>query len=66
MATRVEVDEQLIADVMAITGAQSERDAVERGLRGIISRREQIEAIRSLRGLVPDWDGDLDQMRTDR
>ncbi len=62
--TNIVIDDTLMAEAMAASGARTKREAVERGLRALVERR-RIEALRSLRGTL-DWQGDLDSMRRDR
>lgn len=62
--TNIVIDDALMAEAMAASGARTKREAVERGLRALVERR-RIEALRSLRGTL-DWQGDLDSMRRDR
>lgn len=61
---RIEIDDKLMTDAPAETGLKTEREVVELGLKTIIRLKQQ-EQIRSLRGKVH-WEGDLDEMRTDR
>ena len=62
MRTNIEIDDQLMRDAMAATGARTKKEAVELGLRTLtrLSRQAQI---RELRGIG--WNGDLNAMRRD-
>lgn len=62
MRTNIDIDDTLIKDALAITGARTKREVVEEGLRELIRIRRQ-RRILELRGIG--WDGDLDAMRTD-
>lgn len=64
MITRIAIDEQLLAEVMAATGLPSKRAAVEDALRTVLRIKKQREAFESLRGIG--WHGDLDAMREGR
>jgi Arc/MetJ family transcription regulator len=64
MRTNIVIDDQLIKDTLKATGLKTKREAVELGLRTLLGLRKQ-ENIRRLRGKL-NWQGDLDQMRTDR
>jgi Arc/MetJ family transcription regulator len=64
MRTNIVIDDQLIKDTLKATGLKTKREAVELGLRTLLGLRKQ-ENIRRLRGKL-NWEGDLDQMRTDR
>lgn len=62
MRTNIDIDEGLMNDALALTGARTKREVVEEGLRELIRLRRQ-RRLTELRGLG--WDGDLDAMRTD-
>lgn len=64
MRTNIVIDDDLIDRVMKLTGIRTKREAVELGLRALLKLKKQ-ESIRSFRGKL-DWQGDLDNMRTDR
>lgn len=58
MRTSIVIDDALLAEAMATSGARTKREAVERGLRLLVQMRLQSE-IRAFRGKL-DWTGDLD------
>ncbi len=62
MRTNIEIDDQLMKDAMAATGARTKKEAVELGLRRLTRLYNQ-QKIRELRGVG--WVGDLDAMRRD-
>lgn len=64
MRTNISIDDSLMADVLAATGLKTKREAVEMGLKTLLLLKQQ-EAIKSFKGKLK-WDGDLEQMRTDR
>jgi Arc/MetJ family transcription regulator len=64
MRTNIVIDDKLMRDTLRATGLKTKREAVELGLRTLLSLRKQA-AIRQLRGKL-DWQGDLNAMRTDR
>lgn len=64
MRTNIEIDDALMAEAQALTGAKTKRETVEEALQLLVQIRRQ-DAVRDLRGLC-DWDGDLDEMRTGR
>ena len=64
MRTNIEIDDVLMRDAMAATGAATKREAVETALRQVVRAKRQLEAIQGLRGIG--WEGDLDDMRTDK
>lgn len=62
MRTNIEIDSELMAQVMRLTGARTKREAVDRALRETLRLRQQ-ETLLQLWGRG--WDGDLSAMRTD-
>ena len=63
MRTNIVIDDRLMTDAMAASGARTKREAVELGLRTLLRLRRQ-EGIKAFRGKLA-WDGDLDAMRRD-
>ena len=63
MRTNIEIDDTLMAEALAATGARTKREVVEEGLRILIRLAKQAQ-IRELRGALQ-WEGDLDAMRRD-
>jgi Arc/MetJ family transcription regulator len=64
MRTNIVIDDDLIDRVMKLTGIRTKREAVEMGLKALLKLKKQ-ESIRDFRGKL-DWQGDLDDMRTDK
>lgn len=64
MRTNIVIDEKLMAQALKVTGARTKKEAVELGLKALISLKQQ-ERIRGFRGKLR-WTGDLDEMRIDR
>jgi Arc/MetJ family transcription regulator len=64
MRTNIIIDDTLTADVLKATGAKSKREAVELGLKALLRLKQQ-EGIKAFKGKLK-WEGDLEQMRTDR
>lgn len=64
MRIHVEIDDELMRDARLLTGIETEQEVVELCLRTLL-RLGRHEQIRRLRGKL-DWQGDLDEMRTDR
>ena len=64
MRTNIEIDDELSAEVMGATGIRSKQEAVEMGLKALLRQSNQ-QNIRLYRGKL-DWQGDLEDMRTDR
>ena len=64
MRTNIVIDDQLMTEILRVTGLKTKREVVELGLRTLLRLRQQ-EEIRRFRGKL-DWQGDLDAMRTDR
>lgn len=63
MRINIEIDPELVAQVMRVTGARTKREAVDRALRETLRLRQQ-EALLQLWGRG--WDGDLEAMRTSK
>lgn len=63
MRTNIVIDDRLMAEAMKASGAQTKREAVERGLLALVRLSGQ-GAIRRHRGKL-DWQGDLEIMRRD-
>jgi len=64
MRTNIVIDDKLMKDAIRATGAKTKREVVERGLKTLVDLRKQ-EHARLLRGKIK-WEGDLDEMRTDK
>lgn len=62
--TNIVIDDSLIQEVLRVTGLKTKREAVELGLKTLVRLNRQSE-IRKYRGKLH-WEGDLDEMRTDR
>jgi Arc/MetJ family transcription regulator len=63
MRTNIEIDDQLMADAMKATGAQTKREVVHKALETLVRLDRQRDALK-LRGKI-NWIGDLDAMRRD-
>ena len=58
------IDDKLMEETLRATGLKTKREAVELGLRTLLRLRQQ-EDIRKFRGKLA-WEGDLNQLRTER
>ena len=63
MRTNIEINDELMADVLKMTGFKTKKEAVEQGLLALIRLKNQ-EKIKQFKGKLK-WEGDLDSMRTD-
>lgn len=63
MRTNIDLDDALIAEAMEITGLSTKKATVEKALRDLVRIHRQMRAIDALEGT--DWEGNLDEMRTD-
>ena len=61
MRTNIVIDDDLMANVLKITGIKTKREAVEEGLKMLLSLSKQAR-IKELRGKLK-WEGNLDEMR---
>jgi Arc/MetJ family transcription regulator len=64
MRTNIVIDDKLMKQVLRATGAKTKREVVDFALRTVLRLKEQ-ERIRELRGKIH-WEGDLDDIRTDK
>ena len=63
MRTNIVIDDELMKQVLELTGLKTKREAVEQGLKALAQLKRQ-EKIRKHRGKLQ-WEGDLGQMRRD-
>lgn len=63
MRTNIVIDDDLMNRVLELTGIHTKREAVEMALKALLKLKQQ-EHIRDFRGKL-DWEGDLDELRTD-
>ena len=63
MRTNIVIDDELMIDVLQVTGLKTKREAVELGLKTLIRLKNQ-EEIKQFKGKLK-WDDDLERMRTD-
>ncbi len=64
MRTNIIIDDSLMNQALMISGYKTKKETVEEGLKLLIAQKKQSK-IRDLRGKL-NWEGDLDQMRTDK
>lgn len=64
MRTNIVIDDELMNDAIRLTGVRTKREAVELALNSLIKIKKQ-ENIRNFRGKLK-WEGDLNDMRTDK
>ena len=62
MRTHIMIDDELMSDVLKLTGIKSKREAVEQALRTLLALKQQ-EKIKQFKGALK-WEGDLEQMRS--
>ena len=58
MITNIDIDEALIAEAMALSGARTKREAVDRALREMVARakRPRLRDLFGIGGIDPDYD----------
>lgn len=61
MRTNIEIDDELMAEAMALTGHSTKKGVVEEALRQIVAEQRARRALKDLRGIG--WEGDLEAMR---
>ncbi len=64
MRTNIVIDDSLMNEALVISGYKTKKETVEEGLKLLIAQRNQAR-VRKLRGKL-NWEGNLDQMRTDK
>ena len=64
MRTHIMIDDELMSDVLKLTGIKSKREAVEQGLRILLALKQQ-EKIKQFKGALK-WEGDLEQMGSEQ
>lgn len=64
MRTNIVIDDELMDEVLKVTGLKTKKEAVDLGLRTLLRLRKQ-ESVKDFRGRLP-WDGDLESMRKDQ
>jgi Arc/MetJ family transcription regulator len=63
MQTSIDIDDRLMADALEATGAETQREAIELGLKTLVRLKRQGDLLK-LQGKL-EWIGDLDAMRRD-
>jgi len=63
--TDIEIDDKVVAELMALTGAKSKRQVVDEALRAQLDRTRAAKDVLSLQGRV-EWEGDPASLRRDR
>jgi Arc/MetJ family transcription regulator len=64
MRTNIDIDDELLAETMRISGHSTKKAAVEEALRKFVRLGRQRQAFEELKGIG--WEGDLDAMREGR
>ena len=64
MRTNIDIHDALLKEAMEVTGLPTKKATVEEALRRLVKNAELRQVISDMRGLG--WEGDLDEMRTDR
>ena len=64
MRTNIEIDDDLVAEAMALFGLKTKKATVEEALRRALRQAKQRQALQEMKGIG--WEGDLDAMREGR
>jgi Arc/MetJ family transcription regulator len=51
MRTNIEIDDELMAEVMVVTGLPTKKAAVEEALRRLVNRHHRLQALADMAGL---------------
>lgn len=62
MRTNIDIDDELLAEAMKITGLSSKKATVEEALRRLIRGHRNLESLYEITGTG--WEGDLEKMRS--
>ena len=62
MRTNIEIDDELLAKVMALSGAKTKKEAIDEALKHFLYRIA-LRKLEEIRGPGA-WEGNLDEMRT--
>lgn len=65
MRTNIEIDDEMVAELMKLTGRKTKRQVVDDALRDQLHRQRAAQAILKLQGTV-EWEGDADRLRASR
>lgn len=63
MRTNIDIDDELLAATMKLSGKRTKKGAIEEAMREYTRTERLRTAIKRMRGIG--WEGDLDQMRED-
>jgi Arc/MetJ family transcription regulator len=63
--TNIELDDDLVARAMELTGARTKREVVDMALRRLVDKGSLYRSIRELRGQLH-WEGDVMGWRSSR
>lgn len=66
MRTNVDIDDELMAETMRVTGQKTKKGAIEEAMRRVTRNARLAQAIENLRGIGWDAGMTLDEMRRDR
>ena len=64
MRTNIVIDDDLMQEALRLGGNRTKKETVEESLRLFIAQKKQAQ-IQRLRGKLR-WEGDLEEMRTDK
>lgn len=63
--TNIELDDDLVAKAMRLTGARTKREVVDVALRRLVEKGDLYRALRRLQGAL-EWEGDIGAWRSAR
>ncbi|MCB8875147.1 type II toxin-antitoxin system VapB family antitoxin [Acidisoma silvae] len=64
MRTNIDIDDDLLAQALEVSGLRTKKAVVEDALRLLVETAGQRQAIETMRGMG--WEGDLDAIRSNR
>ena len=63
MRTNIVIDDDLMKQALSLSGSKTKKETVEEGLRLLIAQKKKIK-IKKMKGKL-NWEGDLEEMRTE-
>lgn len=61
MRTNIDIDDDLLAEAMEVSGLATKKAVVEKALEDLVGEARRAKALQNLWGIG--WDGDLEEMR---
>lgn len=66
MKTTIDINDELMQKLLKYTGLKTKKAVVDLALRKLLMLQHQAETLEKLKGIAPDWEGDIRAMRENR